>query len=119
MFVHSRGTDIRRRQFLCIVAGVMASWPRVARAHQAQRMRHVGGFMNLPADAPEAQAQMAAFVQGLQGAGWEVGRNLRIESRWGVGDLALLRKNAADLVALNQDVILAGSGPTTPIMIAA
>jgi putative ABC transport system substrate-binding protein len=75
--------------------------------------------MNLPADAPDAQAQMAAFVQGLQGAGWEVGRNLRIESRWGGGDLALLRKNAADLIALNPDVILAGSGPTTPIMIAA
>jgi putative ABC transport system substrate-binding protein len=64
---------MRRRKFLSVVAGVMASWPGVARAQQAERMRHVGVLMNLPADAPEAQAQMAAFVQGLQGAGWEVG----------------------------------------------
>ena len=110
---------IRRREFISLLGGAAATWPGVARAQQAERMRHVGVLMNLPADAPEAQAQMAAFVQGLQGAGWEVGRNLRIESRWGGGDLALLRKNAADLVALNPDVILAGSGPTTPIMIEA
>jgi len=107
---------MRRREFMTLLGGA-ASWPGVARAQQAERMRHVGVPMNLTADAPDAQAQMAAFVQGLQGAGWEVGRNLRIESRWGGGDLALLRKNAADWVALNPDVILAGSGPTTPIMI--
>jgi len=109
---------MRRREFMTLLGGA-ASWPGVARAQQAERMRHVGVLMNLTADAPDAQAQMAAFVQGLQGAGWEVGRNLRIESRWGGGDLALLRKNAADLIALNPDVILAGSGPTTPILIEA
>jgi hypothetical protein len=39
--------------------------------------------MNLPADDPEAQLYMAAFQQGLQDAGWSVGRNLRIDHRWG------------------------------------
>ena len=62
---------------------------------------------------------MAAFLQGLQEAGWEVGRNLRIETRWSGGDPARLRKNAADLVALNPDVIMAGSGPTLPAMLQA
>ena len=76
---------IRRREFISLLGGAAATWPGVARAQQAERMRHVGVLMNLPADAPDAQAQMAAFVQGLQGAGWEVGRNLRIESRWGRG----------------------------------
>jgi putative ABC transport system substrate-binding protein len=50
-------------------------------------------------------------------AGWEVGRNLRIETRWSGGDPARLRKNAADLVALNPDVIMAGSGPTLPTIL--
>src|SRR5262249_49700134 len=50
--------------------------------------------------------------QGMQRAGWEVGRNLQIETRWSSGDLGRLRKNAAELVALNPDVIVAGTGPT-------
>ena len=62
---------------------------------------------------------MAAFLQGLEVAGWEVGRNLRIETLWSGGDPARLRKNAADLVALNPDVIMAGSGPTLPAMLQA
>ena len=37
---------------------------------------------------------------------------MRIDIRWSSGDPARLRKNAADLIALDPDVILAGSGPT-------
>ena len=91
---------------------------RGARA-AAERMRRIGVLMHTTSDEPDAQAQMAAFLQGLQVAGWEVGRNLRIETRWSGGDPARLRKNAADLVALNPDVIMAGSGPTLPAMLQA
>ena len=82
-------------------------------------MRRIGVLMHTTADKPDAQAQMAAFLQGLQVAGWEVGRNLRIETRWSGGDPARLRENAADLVALNPDVIMAGSGPTLPAVLQA
>jgi putative ABC transport system substrate-binding protein len=68
--------------------------------------------MHTTSDEPDAQARLAAFLQGMQAAGWEVGRNLRIETRWSAGDGARLRKNATELVALNPDVILAGTGPT-------
>ena len=68
--------------------------------------------MHTTSDEPQAQAYLAAFLQGLQKAGWEVGRNLLIETRWSGGDPARLRKNAAELAALNPDVILAGAGPT-------
>jgi putative ABC transport system substrate-binding protein len=53
---------------------------------------------------------------GLQELGWAVGRNLRIDYRWSMGDLARLRKDAAELVALSPDVILAGVGATTPTL---
>jgi hypothetical protein len=41
--------------------------------------------------------------------GWTVGRNLRIDYRWGAGDPDLYRQYAAELLALAPDVILANS----------
>jgi hypothetical protein len=57
-----------------------------ARAQQREKMRHIGVLMNTGADDAEGQARFAAFLQGLQEAGWAVGRNVRIELRWGAGD---------------------------------
>jgi putative ABC transport system substrate-binding protein len=86
----------------------------VARAQE--RVRRIGVLMNALSDEPEAQARVAAFHQGLQEAGWAVGRNVRVDVRWSAGDSARLRKDAADLVALQPDVILAGTGGTvTPL----
>jgi putative tryptophan/tyrosine transport system substrate-binding protein len=44
----------------------------------------------------------------LQELNWTVGRNIQIDYRFGAGDPDLLRKYAAELVALAPDVILAG-----------
>jgi hypothetical protein len=61
-----------------------------------------------PSDDAEAQLRNAAFLQGLQKLGWTVGRNLRIDFRWGTGgDAGRLREYAAELVALAPEVILA------------
>jgi putative ABC transport system substrate-binding protein len=103
---------MRRREFMTLLGGAAVAWPLAARAQQGERMRRVGVLMHSTSDEPEAQARMAAFLQGLQGAGWEVGRNVRVDTRWSSGDAARLRKNAADLVALNPDVVLAGTGQT-------
>ena len=62
-------------------------------------MRHVGVLMHTAADEPELQARLAAFLQGLQEVGWEVSRNIRVDTRWSTGDLARLHKDAAELVA--------------------
>ena len=89
--------------------------PLAARAQE--RVRLVGVLTHATPDEPDMQAQLAAFLQGLGRTGWEVGRNVRIENRWSSADPARLRKNAADLIALNPDVILAGSGPTLPALL--
>ena len=52
-------------------------------------------------------ARSAAFVQGLQQAGWVEGRNVQITSRFPKGDQQELRKSIAELVALAPDVIVA------------
>jgi len=107
------GEAMRRREFIKgMVGSAVVVWPRAARAQQTERMRLLGVLMHSPSNEPEAQARMAAFLQGMQDAGWEVGRNLRIEYRWSVGDTARLFKDARELVALNPDVILAGVGAT-------
>ena len=60
---------------------------------------------------PETQARLAAFRQGLEQLGWKEGRNIRFEYRWSVGDAELIKKHAAELVALAPDLILVGSHP--------
>ena len=85
--------------------------PFAARAQE--RVRRIGVLMYTTPDEPELQARITALAQGLQEAGWAVGRNVRIDTRWSSGDLARLRKDAEELVALGSDVLVAGVGPTT------
>ena len=101
---------MRRREFIAGFSSA-AAMPLAARAQE--RVRRVGVLMHSAADEPEAQARFAAFLQGLQEAGWAVGRNVRIDTRWSVGDNARLSRDAVELVALGPDVILAGVGGTT------
>src|SRR5258707_26159 len=75
--------------------------------------------MHTAANEPESQARLAGFMQGLQELGWAVGRNLRIDYRWSVGDSTRLHKDAAELVALAPEVILGGVGGTTAALLQA
>jgi putative ABC transport system substrate-binding protein len=106
-------SSMNRREFITLLGGATAAWPLAARAQQSERARRIGVLMHSRADEPEAQARLLAFLQGLQEAGWAVGRNLRIDYRWSVGDAARLLRDAQELVALSPDVILAGVGGTT------
>jgi putative ABC transport system substrate-binding protein len=103
---------MRRRELITLLGGAVATWPLAARAQQPERMRRISAMTTLAADDPEAQARNAAFLQGLQQLGWTVGRNVRIDYRWGPGDADRFRKYAAELVALAPDVILATGSPT-------
>jgi ABC-type uncharacterized transport system substrate-binding protein len=98
---------IGRRKFLATLGGAAAAWPLAARAQQPQRVRRIGVFMPGMADDPEGQAHNAAFLQRLGELGWIVGRNVRIDYRWGGGDLEHYHVIAAELIALSPDVILA------------
>src|SRR5262245_9752983 len=103
---------MRRRDFVKIVGGAAASWPLTARAQQRERMRRIGVLINVGGDDPEIPNRLAPLLQGLQEAGWTVGRNVRIDYCWGAGDPERIRKCAADLVALSPDLILAIGGTT-------
>jgi putative tryptophan/tyrosine transport system substrate-binding protein len=96
---------------MALLAGA-AAWPLTARAQQAERVRRIGVLMNFGADDAEGQVRLAAFLQGLQETGWAVGRNVRIDLRWGAANNELYREYAAELVALAPDVILASATPS-------
>src|SRR5258708_10826977 len=96
---------MRRREFITLLGGA-AAWPLTVRAQQPGRVRRISVLMSTAADDAQGQAWRAAFAQGLQQLGWEVGGNIRIDYRWGAGDTERFRKYAAELVALGPDVIL-------------
>jgi putative ABC transport system substrate-binding protein len=104
---------MRRRKFIKMLAGSAAPAllsPLPLRAQQADQVRHIGVLISQAADDPEGQARMAAFRQGLQQLGWTDGRNLRVDTRWGGGGVGRIRRDAAELVALAPNVILASGG---------
>ena len=70
---------IRRRQFITLLGSAVAAWPLVARGQQFDGVRRIGVLMHLAADDPEGQRRVAAFLQGLQEAGWAIGRNVNID----------------------------------------
>jgi putative tryptophan/tyrosine transport system substrate-binding protein len=107
---------MKRREFITLLGSAAAVWPVAARAQQ-ERMRRIGVLTNLASDDSEAQGRVGAFLQGLQEFGWTIGRNVRIDYRWGAGDVDQTRKYAAELVALAPDVILtSGATAVAPLL---
>jgi putative ABC transport system substrate-binding protein len=101
-------SDMRRRQFITLLGGAAAAWPLAARAQQAgERVRRIGVLTNLAENDPEARSRNAALLEELQQLGWTDGRNVRIDYRFSLGNMARLRQHAVELVALAPDVILA------------
>jgi ABC-type uncharacterized transport system substrate-binding protein len=98
---------IPRRDFIRLIGGTAATWPLAARAQQSEPMRRIGVLMNRGADDREGQDEVVAFQQALQKFGWNDGRNVRIDIRWGENDVDRTRGYAAELVALTPDVVLA------------
>jgi putative tryptophan/tyrosine transport system substrate-binding protein len=101
---------MRRRDIIKGIAG-SAIWPLAARAQQSDRMRRIGVLMGYAENDPIGQVSVLRFRQGLEDLGWNEGRNLRIDYRWGESDPDRLRNEATELVALSPDVLF-GAGPT-------
>ena len=107
---------VRRREFITLLGGA-AAWPLAASAQQPDGVRRIGVLMAYSESDPEGQANVAAFREGLQKLGWTDGRNLRIDSRWAALDAELMQRYAKELVALQPDLILSSSTPTTAALL--
>jgi putative ABC transport system substrate-binding protein len=101
---------VTRREFITLLGGAAASWPLTTRAQQPERVRRIGVLAGGLKTDMEFQARIEVFRQQLQQLGWTEGSNVRIDIRWGAGEVAAVRKLASELVALAPDVILAAGG---------
>src|SRR3954465_509322 len=101
---------MRRREFVGLVGGA-AMWPFVVRAQQAKRIARVGLFL-----PPPRNLEVEAFLAGLRDLGWVEGDNINVEYRDAGGDNDRLPVLAAELVALDVDVLVTA---TTPGILAA
>ena len=110
---------MRRREFITAIAGSAAAWPLAARAQQPESMRRIGVLMGFPESDSQAQSFIAAFRDGLQKLGWTDGRNIRIDTRWPGFDAEARQRFAKELVALQPDLILSHTTPTTAASAAA
>jgi ABC-type uncharacterized transport system substrate-binding protein len=100
---HDRG----RRDFLAAVLSTAAA-PLAAAPRRKRRGGVVGILMPFVETDPEALRRMTAFEQRLTELGWTLGGNLRLDARWTAADKERTRTEAAALVAVAPDVILAG-----------
>jgi putative tryptophan/tyrosine transport system substrate-binding protein len=81
-------------------------------------MRRIGVLMGYPESDSEAQTKIAAFRDGLQKLGWTEGRNTRIDTRWATpADAESMERFAKELVALQPDLILSSTTPTTAALL--
>jgi putative ABC transport system substrate-binding protein len=110
---------IGRRELLAALGGAAVAWPHVARAQQpGEHMRRIGVLMGWPESNSESQSQLASFVQELQKLGWVEGRNLRTDTRWWIPtDPESTHRFAKELVALQPDLILSQTTPTTAALL--
>jgi putative ABC transport system substrate-binding protein len=101
---------MRRRDFLSLTGGVVATWPLATRAQE--RMRRIGVLVGLKKDDPDTKARLAGFRQKLESLGWSGGHSVRIDYRFAPAGFRA-QALAKDLIALQPDVILSVASPAT------
>ena len=103
---------MRRREFI-VGLGSAAAWPFAARAQQGDSVRRIGVLSTLDENDPLAKSQLSAFTRALADLGWTDGRNVRMDLRWGRGDINRIRALAQELVGLKSDIIVTAGTPGT------
>ena len=98
---------MRRREFITLLGGVATAWP-LAALSQPSPMRPLIGLLS-PLSAAAASRNVAAFRSALRDLGYLEGRNLTLALRYSDGVAERMPSLARELVALNPDLIFAGT----------
>jgi putative ABC transport system substrate-binding protein len=108
---------VNRRAFITLLGGAAAAWPVAARAQQSERVRRIGVLMLYQEGNPDVQGWLAAFHEALRKLGWAEARNISFEYRWVGTDPTRMQQSAKELVALQPDLIVSSSSPTTAALL--
>ena len=105
-----RGAVVRRREFIILLAGTAATWPRITYVQQGTKIPRIGVLSpSRSEDAGPNRVTLKAFVAGLRELGYVDGQNIIIERELSEANSDRLREAAAELVKHNVDIIVAVS----------
>src|SRR5712691_8070016 len=107
---------MQRREFITLFGGTAATWPLAVRAQQPAGRVYRVGYLGIAAREQQLRS-IKAFEEGLRSLGYRIGENVVIEYRFANGEMERLPANAADVVRLGVDIIVATG--TNPITVAA
>jgi len=99
---------MKRRAFITLLGGAVASTPFAARAQQPAGRVYQVGYLSFGSRGQQLHL-IKAFEEGLRNLGYRVGENIIIEYRFADGEIERLPALAADLVQLGVDVIVTGN----------
>jgi putative ABC transport system substrate-binding protein len=104
---------MKRREFVALLGGALATRPAAAFAETTDRARRIG-YLNTAAQGDALAVQrFEAFKRRLGELNWAEGRNLRIDVRFGNNDDERVRQAAKELAESAPDAILSTTSTTT------
>ena len=74
---------MKRREFITLLGGTAAGWPRAARAQPSGKIYRIG-FLGVISYA-EYRRLIDGFQKGLRQLGYDEGKNIVIHYRWAEG----------------------------------
>jgi len=104
--------QLKRREFVTLLASSAGAWPFASWAQQASRNRPLLGYL-ITGTRDALAPQTSAFLNRLRDLGYVEGQNIGIATRYADADNTRLPALAAELVQLQPSLIVALDPPAT------
>jgi len=103
---------MKRRKFIALLSGAVATWPLVGHTQQVTKMPQIGVLSLGRGDKSDASlSTVDAFISGLRGLGFSEGQNITFDRKFADGDANKLKELARELVERRVDAIVVLATP--------
>ena len=102
---------MRRRTFITLLGGAVATWPSCVYAERTTKLARIGFLATGALNSAEQQVILSSFQQGLRERGYVEGVNIVVEYRGANGKIERFPELATELVRLSLDLIVASNTP--------
>ena len=106
---------MRRREFITFLGSTVAVWPVLAWAQASRNIPRIGILWHA-AKAEQEEPYFSAIINGLRDVGYVDGSTVVLEHRFPNEQADQFRKMAAELVALQPDVLVGIGANASPFI---